>query len=317
MQTLSSYPVDIPQTQLLGVTLCTQQDLIAREHDYWQAQIDAGLSLLTVNGTSLQDAILTQAVRLGVWRTADRLVSSFANGNWCDSEEYYRVPALAPDQVFTADFSDLFAQIKRAQTHDRVLKVIIPGPLTFLYLSRLSGHDDAMPSHPATGTLAWLDALIPVYAQLFDLLQASGVRWVQIDEPILVLSLPQIWKNAFERVYHLLQRRDLGLILASYAGTLGENLNLACHLPVAGLHIDITCEAPHQRFWQIVIDHLPAHKILSLGIISEHLAQTDDQISSPHLQHTISQAKRKLKDRLWLASRTAHKHMPDHTAYGY
>ncbi len=316
MHTLTSNPTKIPQAQLLGaVTRHTQPDLIAREHTSWQAQIDDGLALLTVNGANLQDAILAHAVRLGIWHTDVRPVMSFANATWCDSGEVYRVPVLTPDHVFTADFSDLLAQIKRAKTYDRPLKVIIPGPLTFLYLSSLSSADTTTPSAHTTGTLSLLDALIPVYAQLFDQLQAEGVRWVQIDEPILVLQLPQIWKNAFERVYHLLQRRDLGLILASYYGTLGENLNLACHLPVAGLHIDITCEARYQRFWQIVIDHLPAHKTLTLGIISDHTALMNDQSASTALHQIIPYAKRKLKERLWLATRSARVHMPDDVAY--
>jgi len=35
------------------------------------------------------------------------------------------------------------------------------------------------------------------------------VEWVQIDEPILGLDLPQDWKNAFERAYNLLQREPV------------------------------------------------------------------------------------------------------------
>ena len=40
-----------------------------------------------------------------------------------------------------------------------------------------------------------------------------GVEWVQIDEPILALDLPQDWKNAFERAYNLIQRDPLELLL--------------------------------------------------------------------------------------------------------
>ncbi|XOT98396.1 hypothetical protein ACMTAU_13940, partial [Alcaligenes pakistanensis] len=48
---------------------------------------------------------------------------------------------------------------------------------------------------------ALLDALLPVYEQVLTRFKAQGVEWVQIDEPILVLDLPQEWQDAFGRVY--------------------------------------------------------------------------------------------------------------------
>ena len=54
-----------------------------------------------------------------------------------------------------------------------------------------------------------LDDLLPLYGQIFQRLAAQGVEWAQMDEPILVLDLPQAWKNAFERTYNLLQKEPL------------------------------------------------------------------------------------------------------------
>jgi 5-methyltetrahydropteroyltriglutamate--homocysteine methyltransferase len=48
------------------------------------------------------------------------------------------------------------------------------------------------------------------------------VEWVQIDEPILTLDLPQAWKNAFERAYHILQLAAEKLV-ATYFGGLQDN----------------------------------------------------------------------------------------------
>ena len=54
-----------------------------------------------------------------------------------------------------------------------------------------------------------LERLLPVYNEILGRLAAQGVEWVQIDEPILTLDLPQEWKNAFERAYHILQYSPL------------------------------------------------------------------------------------------------------------
>nr|MCZ9335965.1 5-methyltetrahydropteroyltriglutamate--homocysteine S-methyltransferase [Klebsiella pneumoniae] len=78
--------------------------------------------------------------------------------------------------------------------------------------------------------LELLERLLPVYGEVLDRLAAQGVEWVQIDEPILALDLPQDWKNAFERAYNLLQRAPLKKLVATYFGGLEDNLSLAAAL---------------------------------------------------------------------------------------
>ena len=337
-----------------------QQQAQAVEASNWQAQVDAGLSILTVGDFVYYDAILTHAVRLGIFpaRFAEAAqghalnhldrqyylargraphgstdcpdVAALEMTKWFDTNYHYLVPELTADQQFTPDFSDLLAQVERAKQYDRPLKVVVPGLLTFLYLSRITAtqdsaahahahhehdescvHDDHQPAlQGQQETLALVDALLPAYAQLFDQLQAAGVTWIQIDEPILVLDLPQAWKSAFERVYHLLQRRDLSILIATYFGTLGENLNLACHLPVAGLHIDTTREQPNQHFWQQVIDHLPVHKVLSLGVVDGRSVWASDLSPQSPLKQVVQNAQTRLGQRLWLSSGCSLLHVP-------
>ncbi|KWX82290.1 hypothetical protein AXF24_12380 [Streptococcus pneumoniae] len=113
--------------------------------------------------------------------------------------------------------------------------------------------------------LELLDRLLPLYGQIFQRLADLGVEWVQIDEPILVLDLPQAWKNAFERAYNLIQRDPLKKLVATYFGGLEENLGVAATLPVDGLHIDLV-RAPEQ--YPTILDRLPAYKVLSLGVVN-------------------------------------------------
>ncbi|MHA3057777.1 5-methyltetrahydropteroyltriglutamate--homocysteine S-methyltransferase [Acinetobacter sp. ANC 5584] len=326
----------------------TQAEFLSKaqaiEASNWQAQVDAGLSLLTVGDFVFYDSILTHAVRLGVipprFDEAAKLnsvdqqfylargrapactdVAALEMTKWFDTNYHYLVPEFTANQTFNANFSDLFAQIDRAKAFNTPLKVVVPGLLTFLYLSRIVDDQQKIEETHACGcsaehkdiaadkaTLQFVDALIPVYAQLFDELKARGVEHVQIDEPILVLDLASEWQAAFERVYNLLQRRDgLKLIVTTYFETLGTNLNLAVNLPVAGLHIDITREKVGEFFWKKVIDQLPTHKILSLGVINGRNVWASDL---PALNEVVEAAKKALSDRLWLSTGCSLLHVP-------
>lgn len=331
-----------------------QQQATQIQLDNLQAQVVANLSILTVGDFVYYDAILSHSVRLGILparftqaQNLDPLQQQFylargrTNGcedvaalqmtKWFDSNYHYLVPELRPEQTFTPDFSDLLAQVKLAQSFARPIKVVVPGLLTFLYLSRVVGTDSAQtPStlapcthdqaclhstqqpktdnDAATSTLKFIDALLPIYAQLFSDLAALGVNYVQVDEPILVLDLAPEWQAAFERVYHLLQRRDgLKLILTTYFETLGNNLNLAVNLPVAGLHIDVCREKSGDFFWKKVIDQLPAHKILSLGVVDGRSVWAADQTK---LQGILAHAHSQLGERLWVGSSCSLLHVP-------
>lgn len=314
----------------------------AVEASNWQAQADAGLSFLTVGDFVFYDAILTHAVRLGViparFAEAEKLnqidqqfylargrapncsdVPALEMTKWFDTNYHYLVPELSPNQQFKPDFSDLFAQIERAKAFNQPLKVVVPGLLTFLYLSRVVAGKAETTSSCGCGsdhkevvadkaTLKFIDALLPIYVQLFDDLASRGIEYVQVDEPALVLDLAPEWQSAYERVYNVLQRRDgLKLIVTTYFETLGANLNLAINLPVAGLHIDITREKVGEFFWKQVIDQLPTHKILSLGVINGRSVWASDLVK---LDDIVQTAKKALGERLWLATGCSLLHVP-------
>ncbi|MDX6580804.1 MAG: 5-methyltetrahydropteroyltriglutamate--homocysteine methyltransferase, partial [Gaiellales bacterium] len=149
-----------------------------------------------------------------------------------------------------------------------------------------------------------LERLLPLYGQIFQRLADLGVEWVQIDEPILALDLPQAWKNAFERAYNLIQRDPLKKLVATYFGGLEENLGLAANLPVDGLHIDLV-RAPDQ--YPTILDRLPAYKVLSLGVVNgRNVWRCDLEKALATLQH----AHEKLGDRLWVAPSCSLLHSP-------
>lgn len=214
---------------------------------------------------------------------------------WFDSNYHYIVPEFAADTQFTLDASRLLSQVIEARTQGFNAKPVIIGPLTYLRLGKARDGSDR---------LALLPRLIAVYNALLEALRASGVEWVQIDEPILVTELEPEWQRAFSKTYHELQSGGLKLLLACYFGELQENLHLACELPVDGLHIDaVNARAEVEQ----VIDWLPAHKILSLGVIDGRNIWKSDLNA---LLDYLEPAHKRLGDRLWLAPSCSLLHVP-------
>ena len=294
----------------------TGQELRQR---HWQAQQAAGLDFVTVGDFAFYDHLLNHSLRFGVIparfgteQSADNLDLSFrlARGRaptgqdthacemtkWFDTNYHYIVPELHAEQQFALSDTRLFNEVKEAQALGHPVKVVLVGPLSYLWLSKCYGGE--------FDKLALLERLLPVYAQLFSELMALGVTWIQVDEPILCLDLPQAWQAAFESAYNRLQRRDLSLLLTTYFGTLEENLTLACHLPVAGLHIDV---ARGGNEWRQVLDRLPEYKILSLGVVDGRNIWRADLAEQYAL---LSEAKAKLGERLWVSSSCSLLHVP-------
>lgn len=287
---------------------------------HWDLQKQAGIELLPAGDFAWYDQVLTHSLMLGViperFRPADgqatlqtlfgmaRGVSDSCCGGahaqemtkWFDTNYHYLVPEFSADQHFHLGWDQLFEEVQEARELGHNVKPVIIGPLTYLWLGKAKGGD--------FDKLDLLDRLLPLYGQIFQRLADLGVEWVQIDEPILVLDLPQEWKNAFERAYNQIQRDPLKKLLATYFGGLEENLGLAANLPVDGLHIDLV-RAPEQ--YPTILDRLPAYKVLSLGMVNgRNVWRCDLENALATLQH----AHEKLGDRLWVAPSCSLLHSP-------
>ena len=287
---------------------------------HWDVQKKAGIELLPAGDFAWYDQVLTHSLMFGViperFRPADgqatlhtlfamaRGVSDSCCGGahaqemtkWFDTNYHYLVPEFSADQHFHLGWDQLFDEVKEARELGHSVKPVIIGPLTYLWLGKAKGGE--------FDKLDLLDRLLPLYGQIFQRLAELGVEWVQIDEPILVLDLPQAWKNAFERAYNQIQRDPLKKLLATYFGGLEENLGLAANLPVDGLHIDLV-RAPEQ--YPTILDRLPAYKVLSLGVVNgRNVWRCDLEKTLATLQH----AHERLGDRLWVAPSCSLLHSP-------
>lgn len=215
---------------------------------------------------------------------------------WFDTNYHYLVPEFHPEQSFSLSWRQIIEETAEAVALGYNVKPVILGPLSYLWLGKekTEGFD----------RLGLLPNLLPAYEQLLQALVDVGARWVQIDEPILTLDLPTSWQQAYEGAYHRLQHRQLNILLATYFGPLADNLSVAVHLPIAGLHIDAV-RAPEQL--ASLLDLLPAHKVLSVGIVNgRNIWRNDLQASWNYL----ADAAQRLGPRLWLAPSCSLLHCP-------
>lgn len=214
---------------------------------------------------------------------------------WFDTNYHYIVPELTETTQFQLNPTRLLAHIQEAKNRGVNVKPVLIGPVTYLWLSKSKDHSER---------LDHLDALLSTYRELLALLDAQGIEWVQIDEPILVTELSSAWTSALEKAYHVLKQKNLKLLLTTYFGKLQENLQFACKLPVAGLHIDAINGRKEIKH---ILDWLPQHKVLSLGVINGR------NIWKTHLEDTLDWLEplaNQLGDRLWLAPSCSLLHVP-------
>ncbi len=152
---------------------------------------------------------------------------------WFDTNYHYMVPEFHEHQIFMLSSRKPIEEYKEAKSLGYQTRPVLVGPVTFLKLGKSAD--------PAFDPLLLLDSLLPVYVDVLRELAISGAEWVQLDEPCLVLDLDNATRDALRRTYaHLAkQAPDLKIMLVTYFGTIGEDLETALRLPVAGRHIDL------------------------------------------------------------------------------
>ncbi|WKL58650.1 5-methyltetrahydropteroyltriglutamate--homocysteine S-methyltransferase [Asticcacaulis sp. ZE23SCel15] len=174
---------------------------------------------------------------------------------WFDTNYHYMVPEFNDDQTFKLTSLKAVEEFLEAKNLGYHTRPVLVGPVTYLKLGK-----------GVANPLSLIKRLIPVYVEVLKALAAAGADWVQIDEPVLVLDGDAETKAALQKAYAAFAKEvpQISILLASYFGGLGDNLEAAVNLPVAGLHVDLV-RAPEQL--EAVLQAAPKSLTLSLGVI--------------------------------------------------
>jgi 5-methyltetrahydropteroyltriglutamate--homocysteine methyltransferase len=295
--------------------LQTAQEL-RKEH--WQLQVDAGVGVPASNDFSLYDHVLDMAVTLGAipnrFKNTDGPVTlstyfAMARGSqqatalemtkWFDTNYHYVVPEFEAGLHYSLRSTKPVDDYLEAKALGIKTRPVLLGPVSFVLLGK--------PTDVSVSRTQVLQSILPLYEELLKRLSSAGAEWVQIDEPCLCLDLDheaeQFYRDAYTKLtgaYTLPK-----LMLTTYFGDLGPNLDLALSLGTAGLHLDLV-RAPKQLDALLEKD-IPALRV-SLGLVDgRNVWRTDIQ----QALNTLETAVRVLgKDRVEVAPSCSLLHAP-------
>ncbi|HEY2011769.1 MAG TPA: 5-methyltetrahydropteroyltriglutamate--homocysteine S-methyltransferase [Rhizomicrobium sp.] len=242
---------------------------------HWFVQAKAGIDHIPSNDFSLYDQMLDTIAMLGAvpprFGHKNGLVPldlyfAMARGTteapamemtkWFDTNYHFIVPELWAGMEFALSTTKAVDEYNEARFLGVETRPVLIGPVTFLALAKMRDGSDRW---------ALLPRILPVYRQVLEALAKAGAQWVQLDEPVLVSDLDEAARAALRAAYADLACAPVKLLLASYFGTVGDNLATLAALPVAGVHVDLV-RAPEQL--DEVCRVIPADRLLSLGLIN-------------------------------------------------
>lgn len=310
-------------------TLVEETGKLRRKH--WNVQKAAGIELIPCNDFSLYDQVLDTALLVGAIperfhdlfneeddkgqsfpidtyfamargiQDKDHDISAMEMTKWFNTNYHYIVPEFSVDQEFQIRSTKIFDEYEEAKSEGITTKPALIGPVSFLLLGKEK--NDTNSFH----RLDLLEKLLPVYQEILKKLENMGAEWIQVEEPFLALDPGSQAQNAFETAYQQLSngKTSLKILLTTYFEGIEEQADLACRLPVDGLHVDLV-EAPNQL--DSILEELDDTTFLSLGLIDgRNIWKTDLEEAAD----MIERAKQAVgKDRLLIAPSSSLLHCP-------
>ncbi|KAL9089831.1 MAG: hypothetical protein Q9159_002301 [Coniocarpon cinnabarinum] len=307
----------------------SQADLLAEGKrlrlEHWKMQKSAGVDIIPSNDFAFYDQVLDHIQLFGAvpdrYSKAglDPIDEYFAMGRghqkggvdvqalemvkWFDSNYHYVKPTFQNGQKFALRKDPKpvvqFLEAKEAGIHTRP---VILGPVSFLALGKADRDQSVKP-------MSLLSELLPVYTQLLKALKDAGADTVQIDEPVLVLDLPQDVKAAFKPAYEAIYSSQSSLpriTIATYFGDIVHNFDAVDALKnTYALHVDLV---RHPEQLGSVIKHLGSQQVLSMGVVDGR------NIWKTNFKHAIELVQKGIqalgKDRVIVATSSSLLHVP-------
>ncbi|KAL2916281.1 methionine-synthesizing 5-methyltetrahydropteroyltriglutamate--homocysteine methyltransferase [Polyrhizophydium stewartii] len=205
------------------------------------------------------------AMGRGLQRPAEGIdVPAMEMKKWFDTNYHFIVPEFSPKTEFHLHTLKPVDEFLEAKALGIATRPVVLGPVSFLALGKGDKHAPA-----GFQTLSLLDRLLPVYTSLLNKLEEAGATAVQIDEPILALDQPAELKAVFAKAYAAIRAASprLSILVASYFGTIGANIDFVADLPIDAIHVDLV-RAPGDL--DLVLPRIAASatKAISVGVVN-------------------------------------------------
>ncbi|PFN99255.1 5-methyltetrahydropteroyltriglutamate--homocysteine S-methyltransferase [Bacillus sp. AFS076308] len=240
-----------------------------------QKQKDQGIDLIPVGDFSLYDHVLDTAVMFGLvpkrfiykgGKVSLETYFEIARGTkdavaaemtkWFNTNYHYIVPELDQTVPTLVENRPLQFYKEAKQKLGIKGKPVIIGPVTFVKLSK--GY---------TNLKTVIHQFIPLYAEILRELQAEGVDWVQVDEPILTTSLSREEVELIADVYQQLHDAapNVNILLQTYFDSI-DYYEKIFSLPVQGIGLDFIHDRG-ENLASLKKFGFPEDKVLAAGIL--------------------------------------------------
>ncbi|WP_259289166.1 5-methyltetrahydropteroyltriglutamate--homocysteine S-methyltransferase [Candidatus Nasuia deltocephalinicola] len=176
---------------------------------------------------------------------------------WFNTNYHYLVPEYDLNTKFLLNISILKNDICFAKIFKKKIKFIIIGPLTFLKLGKIKDNN-------LKNRLLLLPELLLTYFSLINEL-GDNIDLIQIDEPILILNLSEVWLKCFKNVYNILCSYFTNIIITTYFEQINEKyLKYIENIKFFSIHLDLI---NYKKINNFIKNENIKYKYISLGII--------------------------------------------------
>lgn len=245
--------------------------------DHLKKQLDQGIDLIPVGDFSMYDHVLDTAMMFGLvperfeykgGKVPLETYFDIARGNrsavasemtkWFNTNYHYIVPELNQRNPAFVENRPLHFYQEAKQKLGINGKPVILGPVTFVKLAK--GYDQQELKD-------MVELFTPLYAQMLGELEAAGVEWVQIDEPILCTTLSAEEIHLLKETYETLTKAapKIKMILQTYFDHL-DYFEEITSLPVHGIGLDFVHD-DGQNLKALNTFGFPQDKMLAAGVI--------------------------------------------------
>lgn len=260
---------------------CVADDL---KKSAWITQKNDGIDFISSNDFSFYDGMLDTAFMLGAvperyralclskldtyfamargYQNGESDVKALPMKKWFNTNYHYIVPELDDKTVLCPDFSKITEEYNAAMDAGVETKINVVGPYTFLKLCTFTG----------VKTLKdFVEPVTAIYSSLIKEVEKIGAKWIQIEEPALVLDTSAEDNAFFAGIYRkILAEKSasdgIKVILSTYFGDIRDSYRNVVSLNFDGVALDFI--EGKETLSLIKENGFPEDKILFAGLVN-------------------------------------------------
>ncbi|BEH03895.1 5-methyltetrahydropteroyltriglutamate-homocysteine S-methyltransferase [Candidatus Nasuia deltocephalinicola] len=178
---------------------------------------------------------------------------------WFNTNYHYVVPEYDISTKFSFNNLIIEKDIKFSNLIKNNFKFIIIGPITLLKLGKIK--DNFLKNK----ILLLPDLLINYISILNNINNYENIKIIQIEEPVSILNLSNIWLNSLIKTYNILCSYFSNILFATYFEKINNNiLEKISKIPFFSIHIDLI----NSNNYDFFLKNNTNSKLISLGIIN-------------------------------------------------